>query len=256
MNDQDHLRPFATPVHRDLEAPLYAQIQRDIEISIATNRLRPGDLVPGEIELASRYSVSRVTVRQALGELVAEGLLYRIQGKGTFVAAPMIQRAEPNVTSFFFEMLESGRKSTSQAISEVCKPDRETVRILKLSPGERVIVTRRLRLVDGEPIAYQINTTRRSLCPGLEKEDLSNQSFQYILEVKYGVRIVGADEVLTSILSNRELAEHLRIPMNVAILMDSRVHYGADKVLIGRSCAYFRGDRYTYKIARTLAAGN
>ncbi len=246
-------KPFATTVQRDLDAPLYAQIQREIELGIATNRLRPGDLVPGEVELAARYGVSRVTVRQALSELVTEGLLYRIQGKGTFVAAPMIQRAEPNITSFFYEMRESGRELRAQARSEVCKPDPETVRLLQLPPDELVIITRRLRFINNEPLAYQINTTRHALCPGFEHEDLSAQSFQYTLEIKYGVRIVEADEQLSSIIPDAELARVLEMPTTMPVLVDSRTLYKAGGELIGRAQTFFRGDRYTYKVTRRLA---
>lgn len=239
-------------IDRDHPAPLYAQIQRDIEISIATNQLRPGDLVPGEVELANRYGVSRVTVRQALRELVAEGLLYRVQGKGTFVAQPVIQRIEPNVTSFFYEMVESGRKPTAKAWSERREPDEEIRRILKLEPEEMVIVTHRLRYVNDEPIVYQINTTRERLCPGLLSEDLTNQSFQYTLEIKYNLRLVEVEENLTSIMPTEQLARHLGIPLTVPILVDTRILYGVGGVVIGMSRAHFRGERYTYKVVRSL----
>ncbi len=252
MTEPESATPFLSHVERNLDAPLYAQIQRDIQIGIATNKFKPGDTVPGEIDLANRYQVSRVTVRQAIGELVAAGLLYRIQGKGTFVAAPMIERAEPNVTSFFYEMVESGRQPRAKAWSEVAKPDPETARKLELKPGERVIVTQRLRYVNGEPIAYQVNATRHSLCPGLEKEDFSAQSFQYTLEVKYGIRIVEVEESLTSIKPDDTLAILLSIPPTMPVLLDTRRHHGPDGVIIGKAQTYFRGDRYTFKIVRQL----
>lgn len=248
----DQPMPLHANIHRDVDAPLYAQIQRDIEISIATNRLRPGDLVPGEVELANRYGVSRVTVRQALRELVTEGLLYRVQGKGTFVSEPMIQRTEPNVTSFFYEMLASGRKPTAKATAEVREPDPETRRVLKLDPDELVVVIRRLRYVNDEPIAYQVNTTRYSLCPDLATTDLSSQSFQYTLEIKCNLRLVEVEENLTGMKPDEELAQLLGIPPTVPVLVDTRMLYGVDGLIIGISKAYFRGDRYTYKVIRSL----
>ncbi len=241
-------------LQRDLEAPLYAQIQRGIEIAIATRRWLPGDIVPGEVELASHYGVSRVTVRQALGELVAQGLLYRIQGKGTFVAPTIIGRAEPNITSFFYEMVQSGRRSTARAVSEACPPDPESARVLPLAPGEGVIVTRRLRLVDGEPLAYQINYTRHSLCPELLHDDLTSQSYQYLLEIKYGLRLEVLEERLTSVLPDEIVASNLGIAPSIPVLLDARLLAGPDGQRVGRSEAYFRGDRYTYNVVRSLCA--
>ncbi len=257
MINHDRPVPPYAQFQRDVDAPLYAQIQRDIEIGIAVNKLWPGDMVPAEVDLANRYDVSRVTVRQALGELVNEGLLHRVQGKGTFVSQPMIQRTEPRVTSFFYEMLESGRKPSAKVWSEVCEPDVDTSRMLNLDPGELVIVTRRLRYVDGEPIIYQINTTPESLCPGLVSEDLSAQSLQYTLEIKYGLRMVEIEQNLTSAMPDEHLAQMLEIPLTVPLLVDTRRVCGVGGVIIGRARAYFRGDRYTYKITRTLSlSGN
>ncbi len=253
MSNPAYPAPLYTPIKRDIDTPLYVQIERDIEISIATNRLQPGDLVPGEVELANRYGVSRVTVRQAIKELVADGLLYRIQGKGTFVSQPTIERMEPNITSFFYEMLESGRKPRAEASSEVCQPEPEISRLLQLDPDELVIVVRRLRYVDNEPLIYQVNTIREALCPGLASEDLSAQSFQYTLEIKYNLRLVELEENLTCIEPDEELAQLLEIPTTVPVLVDTRMLYGVAGVIIGLSKAHFRGDRYTYKVVRNMS---
>jgi len=246
----------AAQIQRDSAAPLYAQIQRDIEVSIATNKLCPGDAIPGELELADRYGVSRVTVRQALRDLVTEGLLYRVQGKGTFVSESVIQRTKPNITSFFYEMLESGRRPSARVWSEVCQPDPETVRRLGLDPDERVVVTRRLRYVDGEPIVYQVNTTRHRFCPDLVSEDLSNQSFQYTLEVKYNLRYTEVEESLTATTPSAEVAQHLGIPRAVPVLVDERIIYGVGGVIIDSMRAYLRGDRYAFKVTRNLSAAD
>ena len=254
MGEQDDAsRIHYSQIQRNTDAPLYAQIQRNIEVGIATNKLKPGDAILGEVELASLYGVSRVTVRQALRELVTEGLLYRIQGKGTFVSRPVIQRTDPHITSFFYEMVQSGRKPSAEFTAEICQPDPEVVKSLNLGPDELVVVTKRKRFVDGEPIAYQVNVTREALCPGLIEEDLSKQSFQYILEIKYGLRISEVEEELTVIKPDEELAQILGIPESVPVLVDSRILHGVDGEIIGQAQAYFRGDRYTYKVTRNLS---
>lgn len=250
MADHTYPTPLYTPVRRDIEAPLYAQIERDFEISIATNRLRPGDLIPGEVELANKYGVSRVTVRQALKELVAAGLLYRVQGKGTFVMQPPIERAEPNITSFFYEMIESGRKPRADVSTEVRKATEEERLALHLEPDEQVIVIKRLRYVDDEPLVYQVNTIREALCPELAFEDLSRQSFQYTLEIKYNLRLIELEESLTCMMPDDEMAQILNIPLSVPVLVATRMLYGVGGKIIGMAKAHFRSDRYVYKVVR------
>ncbi len=239
-------------ISRNNDAPLYAQIQRGIEIGIATNQIRPGDMIAGEMELANTYGVSRVTVRSALRELVTEGLLYRIQGKGTFVSQPIIQRDEPHVTSFYYEMVESGRKPTAIFTTDVISPSVEICRLLQIDYSEKVIITKRTRFVDQEPIVYQVNTTRYSLVPGLALEDLSNQSFQYTLEMKYGLRIVEVREELSSEIPDEEIAKALELSKGTPILRDTRILYGFNQLIIGVSQAFFRGDRYTFKVTRRI----
>lgn len=253
MSDESHPTPLYTPIKRNIDAPLYAQIERDFEISIATNRLKPGDPIPGEVELANKYGVSRVTVRQAIKELVAAGLLYRVQGKGTFVLQPSIERVEPNITSFFYEMIESGRKPRADVSTEVRKANFEERRILQLEEDERVIVIKRLRYVDDEPIIYQVNTVREALCPDLASEDLSIQSFQYTLEIKYNLRLIELEETLTCMKPDEELAQILGIPTSVPLLVATRSLYGVGGKIIGIAKAHFRGDRYIYKVVRNMS---
>lgn len=250
------IAPIYTTLKRNGDTPLYAQIERNIEINIATNRLKQGDLIPGEVELSNRYQVSRVTVQQAIKELVSAGLLYRIQGKGTFVAQSAIERTESNITSFFYEMIESGRKTKAEVSMDVIQPEPEVRRILNLDSDELVIITRRLRYVDDEPIVYQVNTTRQSLCPDLTTEDLSTQSFQYTLEMKYNLRLAELEENLTCIKPDEHLSQLLEISPPIPVLVATRMLYSTGGRIIGMAKTHFRGDRYAYKVVRNISLSN
>jgi len=252
--DATSLTPSYISIQRNSDAPLYTQIERDIEISIATNNLKPGDPIPGEVELANKYGVSRVTVRQAIKELVAAGLLYRIQGKGTFVLQPSIERVEPNITSFFYEMIESGRKPRAEVTFEVREANPEERHILRLEEHERVIIIKRLRFVDDEPLIYQVNTVREVLCPDLIFEDLTSQSFQYTLEIKYNLRLIELEENLSCMEPDKELALILGITPSVPLLVATRMLYGVGEKIIGMAKAHFRGDRYVYKVVRNMTS--
>ena len=115
-------------------------------------------------------------------------------------------------------------------------------------------MTRRLRYVDDEPIGYQVNTMCHALCQGLENEDFTERSFQYVLEINYNVRYAELQESLTSVGADEHMAQLLDVPVGAPLLLDSRLLYGVGGRIIGRSQAHFRGDRYVYKLVRSVSS--
>jgi GntR family transcriptional regulator len=131
----------------------------------------PGTPVPSERILAEDFSTSRTTVRQALQELVGEGRLQRLQGKGTFVARPKI--AQPLVLSSYTEdMQRRGAKATSRLLALATEPaDADVAERLAVEPGARLVRLERLRLTDGEPMAVEQSRLSADRFPGLEAEE-------------------------------------------------------------------------------------
>src|SRR5690349_19645318 len=97
--------------------PLYDQLKEILRQEIAKGAYRPEEQLPSETQLVQRYNISRTTVRQALNDLVNEGILYRRQGKGTFVAPPKIEQELVRLTDFVEDMAQAGLNPSSKVIS-------------------------------------------------------------------------------------------------------------------------------------------
>src|SRR5919202_2889223 len=178
----------ASPVH------LYHQLKLILRSKIENGEWKPGDQIPTEEELCERYRVSRITVKQAINGLVAEGLLYRQQGKGTFVATPKIEQGPERLTSFSEQMQQRGLRPGGTLLNRrVIPASKKVAEQLKLELGAPVIQIQRLRLADDEPMGIQTAHIPLSRCPQLLEEELGQQSL-YKLLAQYGIHLVSAME--------------------------------------------------------------
>jgi GntR family transcriptional regulator len=136
--------------------PKYYQLKEIIRGRIESEELGEGQLIPSERELCESYGISRMTARQAVMELVNEGVLYREQGKGTFVAGKKVQQEAERLTSFTEDMRERGMEASSVVLEVEVEPAGPVVaRFLRVEEGERIIRLKRLRNADGEPMALE-----------------------------------------------------------------------------------------------------
>src|SRR5689334_16237684 len=146
-------------LERSNPLPLYYQLKEVLKQQIRAGHLAPHTAIPSEPELVAQYHVSRATVRQALTELVHEGLLYRQHGRGTFVCEPRIQqRSLSELTSFSEELRRRGKRPSGLLIvSELVRGSQSVREHLRLTDEEQVVRLERLRNADGKPIAYEVN---------------------------------------------------------------------------------------------------
>src|SRR5512139_759824 len=153
----------------------------------------PGTQVPSERELCEQYAISRITVRQALAALVTEGRLIRTQGRGTFVASPRIEQQLTQLTGFTQDMQARGKRPSAQVLEAGSISALPTVaRALRINVGQSVIMLKRLRLADGEPVAIETAYLLESRCQGLLQEELATRSLYDILTKKYKLKPVRA----------------------------------------------------------------
>lgn len=239
-----------TELHRDGPVPLYYQLKHLIKEQIAQDRLYPPDTrIPGEEELASTYRVSRMTARQAITELVNEGVLYRRAGKGTFVSRPKIEQKLAKLTGYFEEMTARGLQPETKVLGEsLVEAGRKVGTFLELRPDEKVIQIFRLRLADGEPMALQTVHVPYERCPNLVNDDLTHASLYQLLEQKYGLKLSHAQEKIATVTASRQHATLLAIPKDAPLLQIERLTFLDSGVPIEYVESFYRADRYVYTV--------
>lgn len=238
------------PISRSKPEPLYYQLKNELLKDIKQAKLAQDQKVPSENEMARSYKVSLITVRKALSDLVQEGILYRIQGKGTFVAAPKINRIV-NLMSFTDEMKQKGILPTTQLVRfSMESVDDDVARILQLGEDRKAWYFERLRFGNDEPMAIQRTYLPVALFPGFNEDMLSaNPSLYRVLREHYSLQPFEAEEEYNSVLvSDKRHAELLAVkPGNCAFLV-KRTTYSEDGVPFEYTVSMLRGDRYSIRV--------
>lgn len=242
-----------TLLQRDSPVPLYWQLKELIRDQLVRNgAAAPDTRIPGEEELAATYSVSRMTARQAVTELVNEGILYRRPGKGTFVARPKIERKLARLTGYFEEMSARGFHPTTRVLRQtVMEAGAKLAELLAIRHDDRVIQIFRLRLADGEPMAVQTVHIPYERCPNLVNDDLTESSLYQLLEQKYGLKLDHAQERITASSANRQQAALLAVAKDAPLLQIERLTFLQGDVPIEYVESFYRADRYVYTATLT-----
>jgi GntR family transcriptional regulator len=180
--------------------PVYIQLTNLLRVRLERGEWRTRQRFPSENELSQMYGIARMTARQVLSQLVNEGLLFRVQGKGTFVAESKIDTQSLSYVGIREQLEARGFAITTQVLEDaVVEPDARVARVLNLSPGEKVVRMRRMRLLDGEPISLHTSYVPQRLAPDLEWGDLETRQLCKILESDYGLRMTRVTEYLEAI---------------------------------------------------------
>ena len=228
--------------------PLYHQLKVLLKKKIESGVWKTGKKIPSEKELASIYSTSMTTVRQAVALLTNEGLLVKKQGKGTFVATAKIQKGPILLTSFTEEMQSKGFKVKSKVLRfGRVNPNDVIRRTLNLPEDEKVFLIQRLRYANDEPMGLQSSYIVLDIAEGLENEDLSGSLYQ-ILEHKYGVVIAKANENYSAMLLDKNTEKLLGLPHPAVGFSVKRIAYSAKNRPIEYTESFMRADRYSISI--------
>jgi GntR family transcriptional regulator len=221
--------------------PKHAQLS-DMLAELAVRELGPDVAIPSERELMTTYDVSRATVRKAIDNLVAGGLLHRIQGKGTFVARPRVE-SRLHLASFSQDMLRRGLTPSTRLLRvDEERPPPEVVKALRLGARGTAWRIDRVRLADGQPMAIEQGWYPRSLLPDLDTEDLTGSLYTLFAE-RYGIVIDAAEQTLWGEAAEGATARRLEAPVHTPLLVFRRLSSAG-----GRPVEYvvsrYRGDRY------------
>jgi GntR family transcriptional regulator len=244
----------ATRVDKSSPVPLYLQLKDWILATIQRGEFPGTTQIPSEADLSARFAISRGTVRQAIDELLKERRLYRVQGKGTYVAPAEAQYLLLERLIGFSDDLRRQGIPFRNTILEmaVTTPPLKAAVALSLEPTNRVYYLKRVRIVDDEPTFIADSYLPAQMCPGLLEQSLEHSSLFEILERSYNLRVVRAVRVVEPGLASEEDARHLEATTGSPVLVMENYAYLEDGRVAEYAQIRYRGDksRFTFEVRR------
>jgi GntR family transcriptional regulator len=227
--------------------PRYYQLKEIIRERIRSGEWTPGSLIPSERELCERYGISRMTARQSIGELVNEGLLYREQGKGTFVGRPKIAQQLLRLSGFTEDMRAREQRPGARVLSaEMWPADDATAERLRIKAGQPVFRLRRLRLADAEPLALETSCISFIGCERLLQNDLERDSLYHVMETFYDMPPLEAEQEFEADLAGADEAALLEVAAGSPVLRTTRLTSTRRNQPVEYAASVYRGDKYRF----------
>jgi GntR family transcriptional regulator len=235
-------------IRRDLNVPYYEQLKHLILQEIELKGLQPGDLLPSEVEFCQEYDVSRTVVRQAIGDLVNEGMLHRMRGKGTFVARPKLREQFMESTVGFFEDLTAqGHRVASEVLSlDLVEAGDRIAQALEVAVNAPVIELVRLRSVNDEVVTFTksyVNSSSRELLADLRAADLTKTSLYRLLEDNWNLRIDSGQRSIEATKAKGMLATILELRAGEPVLFIESIGRDSAERPVEFFLAWHRADR-------------
>jgi GntR family transcriptional regulator len=243
-------------IRRDVPIPYYYQLMQLLEEEIEAGTWSTGDPIPSEHELCDIYGVSRTVVRQALGALVSNGLLYRVKGKGTFVAPrkleeKFIQRSD----GFYREMASRGLSVTSSVLAqEVVVPPTHVRHHLRLKEQDRTVKIDRLRSVEGQVLLFVQTYIPFNLCPDLVGAELATGSLYAYLREQCQLSVASGRRTVEAVLAYPPISTLLEVHKGAPLLKIESVSYLADGRPLEYYEAWHRADKSKFEIEMVAGA--
>jgi GntR family transcriptional regulator len=220
-------------------SPLYQQIKKLIMQNLQSGEWRPGELIPSEVELAGRFSVSQGTVRKAIDELSAENLVVRRQGKGTFVATHHEARAQFRFLRLKPDVGDAHYPDNTILDVKRLRAPADIARQLDIKTGDSIVFIKRLQSFGGAPTILEELWLPGSIFKGLSAERLLQYKgpMYALLETEFGTRMIRAVEDIRAVAADADTAGLLKIAAGTSLLSVNRLSftYGDKAVEVRRS---------------------
>ena len=225
--------------------PAYIQIHDQIKAEIDQKIWKIGQRLPSERDLAEKFQVSRMTLRQAITLLVEEGVLERRVGSGTFVASTRVQEKMRGTTSFTEIMKAQGKVPSTQVISyKRTIPSLQEVDKLGIDKTETIVRMERVRYADGVPVVYEVASIPEKFIRNFKKEEVTSHFFQTLEE--HGYRIGKSQQTIYARLAKEKIAHYLEIPKGHAILGLTQISYFDNGVAFEYVKSQYVGERFEF----------
>ncbi|GGE52338.1 phosphonate metabolism transcriptional regulator PhnF [Pullulanibacillus camelliae] len=228
--------------------PIYYQIEEYLKKMIETGKFAVNQVIPSERELSGTFQVSRMTIRQAVSDLVNEGYLYRRKGKGTFVAEQKIEQPLQGLTSFTEDMIKRGMTPSTRVLHfDKKKASVSIAKQLGISEQELVYEIKRIRLADDIPMALEMSYIPVKLVPNLTETIVQDSFYKYI-EDTLQLKIEDAVQALEASIVLPEDAKRLDMKPGAAVLLIHRHTYLTSGKALEWVKSVYRADRYKFLI--------
>ncbi len=225
---------------------LYIQLTRILLDEINSGKWQPGQQIPTEEALCKEYTLSRITVKQAINNLVSEGYLMKYQGKGTFVTGVVPEACLNMRTRFTEDMFGKEVKSEKETLFNGIKPTPPDAReYLKTKDQVHYLLSK--RVVDGGPIYIEESFIPFGLVPDLEKLDFSHSSLYTVLQEKCPVKIFKVIQTVEISQARGNSAKYLQVRSGVPVLVVHRLLLSSDNTPVAYTRFVGRSDKYKFQ---------
>jgi GntR family transcriptional regulator len=229
--------------------PLRYQLLEALRTQITKQTFQAGQQLPTEKALMGTYRVSRHTVREAVRDLVGEGLARIERGRGTFVVPPRIEQELTSLTGFVEDMLLLGRRPDARVlgVSRVEAPAGVAAK-LGLAESEEVMRIERIRLADGQPISFDLTFLPAAFGEKIVREDLRIYPIFSLLEDQIGIVLDKAEYYLEARAADRKVARTLEVATGAPLLVIERTVFDVEHRPVDYELLHYRGDRLRYLV--------
>ncbi len=236
------------PLSTTSTLPLYLQIKTVLAQRIQDGDYQPHERLPSESELIKVFGVSRITVRQALRDLHSEGLVFSVQGKGTFVSKPKAVQNVQRLQGFGEAMVPQGYEATTRVISvQEIRPPQDIAEALGCKQSDLVIELRRVRNLNREPISIDHSFYPLEIGRPLMGKDLSQDVFP-LLENEFDIALSYADLRIEAALAGTDEERYLNYPAESPILKIRRLVFAESNQPVAIEILSYRGDAFQYHL--------
>lgn len=240
----------ASAIRRRAPMPYYVQLAEVLRDNIARGQWHPGEALPAEADLCAFFGVSRTVVRQALNELVADGLVHKEKGRGTFVSRPKIAAlVVQELRGFTDDMAARGQLVATEILTQEIVPvPPQVAPELGVSMRSEVVLLERVRRVDGEAIVKVETYLPVPRFAALVQTDLTDRSLYHVMVEEYGVFAQGGQRRIEAVAAGAETAELLDMEPRAPVLALTATTLDQDGTPFEHFRALYRGDRTSFDV--------
>lgn len=229
--------------------PLHLRLRHRLRDDILEGRLAPHDQLPSENALIERFGVSRITVRHALAALHAEGLITKVQGKGSFVAPPRLRPSLDRLRGLSESLAGEGHDVQARVVGyDEHAADALLAARLGLEPGAPVAALLSLRYVDRQPLSLNRLQMAAALGARLRKADIGRRDVVAVYETDFGLRIGHAEVEVSALAADRRLREQLGLAEHAPVLQVERLVHDADGRPLHLETSWYRHDGFSLRL--------